>query len=113
MDRRATKETDWVKNNVPKETLFGITGNYVDSYFGFTKILWIKNNEKDIWNETYKFITPKDFIIHKLTGEVIIDFSSAGNIGGIFDIQKKYWSEEMCKILGITSVIFGLKYLQI
>ncbi len=101
MDRRATKETDWVKNNVPKETLFEITGNYVDSYFGFTKIIWIKNNEKDIWEKTYKFITPKDFVIQKLTGEVIIDFSSAGNIGGIFNIHKKYWSEEMCKILGI------------
>ena len=44
MDRRAVKETEWVKQNVPKEKLFEITGNYVDSYFGFTKIMWIRNN---------------------------------------------------------------------
>lgn len=101
MDRRATNETDWIKNNVPKETIFGITGNYVDSYFGFTKMMWLKNNESDIWERTYKFVTPKDYVIYKLTGVSAIDYSSAGNIGGIFDIHKKYWSKEMCKILGI------------
>ena len=101
MDRRANKETEFVKKNIPKDKIFGITGNYVDSYFGFTKMMWIKNNEPEIWNKTYKFITPKDFVIYKLTGENVIDYSSAGNIGGIFDIHKKYWSEEMCKILDI------------
>jgi sugar (pentulose or hexulose) kinase len=63
--------------------------------------MWIKNNEPEVWNKTYKFMTPKDFVIYKLTGENIIDYSSAGNIGGVFDIHKKYWSQEMCEILGI------------
>jgi sugar (pentulose or hexulose) kinase len=45
MDRRATKETKFVKQNIPKDKIFRITGNYVDSYFGFTKMMWIKNNE--------------------------------------------------------------------
>lgn len=101
MDRRATNETDWVKKNVSKETIFKITGNYVDSYFGFTKIMWIKNNEPDIWEKTYKFVTPKDYVIYKLTSVNAIDYSSAGNIGGIFDINKKCWSKEMSEILGI------------
>lgn len=101
MDRRATEETEFVKKNIPKDKIFGITGNYVDSYFGFTKMMWIKNNEPEIWNKTYKFMTPKDFVIYKLTGKNVIDYSSAGNIGGIFDIHKKYWSQEMCKFLGI------------
>jgi len=101
MDRRAVEETEWVKKNVPKETIFEITGNYVDSYYGFTKIMWIKNNEPEVWKKIYKFVTPKDYAIYQLTGELAIDYSSAGNLGGIFDIRKLYWSEEMCKILGI------------
>ncbi len=101
MDRRAQKETEWIKRNVPKEKIVSITGNYVDSYYGFTKILWIKNNEPDVWNRIYKFVTPKDFVIYKLTGNLIIDHSSAGNLGGLYDISKRSWSEEMAKILGI------------
>ena len=46
-------------------------------------------------------MSPKDYVIYQLTGENITDFSSAGNIGGVFDIKKRTWSKEMCKILGI------------
>lgn len=101
MDRRATGEVEWVKNNVDKNTIFNITGNYVDSYYGFTKMMWIRNNEPENWQKTAQFITPKDYVIYKFTGENIIDFSSAGNIGGIFDIRKRTWSKEMCRILNI------------
>ncbi|HEY8540977.1 MAG TPA: FGGY family carbohydrate kinase, partial [Pseudothermotoga sp.] len=101
MDRRAVKETEWVKENIPKEEIFGITGNYVDSYFGFPKMMWIKNNVPEVWKKIYKFVTPKDYVIYQLTGELAIDYSSAGNIGGLFDIRKLTWSDHMCKVLGI------------
>ncbi|MEF8916984.1 MAG: FGGY family carbohydrate kinase, partial [Candidatus Bipolaricaulota bacterium] len=39
MDRRATDEVKWVKENVDLDRLFEITGNYVDSYYGYTKML--------------------------------------------------------------------------
>ena len=38
MDRRATAEVDWVNANVNVERLRVITGNGVDSYYGFTKM---------------------------------------------------------------------------
>ncbi|MGH8844833.1 MAG: FGGY family carbohydrate kinase, partial [Advenella sp.] len=40
MDRRATAETDAIREQVDLERLFEITGNGVDSYYGFTKMLW-------------------------------------------------------------------------
>ena len=40
-------------------------------------------------------------MIHRLTGEVAIDQSSAGNIGGVFDLGKRRWSEASCDRLGI------------
>ncbi|HOO34275.1 MAG TPA: FGGY-family carbohydrate kinase [Thermotogota bacterium] len=101
MDRRAKKQTAWVKKNLSQERIFEITGNYTDSYYGYTKIMWIRENEPDIWSQTWKFVTPKDFVIYKLTGDMTIDYSSAGNLGGLFDIHEKKWSEEMCEMLGI------------
>ena len=64
-------------------------------------MMWIRDNENEIWNKTHKFVTPKDYVIYKLTGERAIDFSSAGNIGGVFDLKKMSWSEQMCQELGI------------
>lgn len=102
MDRRARRETEWVKSNVDRKLLMDITGNYVDSYYGFTKMMWLKNNEPENWEKTYKFITPKDYLIYKMTGIESTDYSSAGNIGGVFDIHKKEWSEETVKALGLS-----------
>ncbi len=101
MDRRATEQTRWVKENIPKDFIFPITGNYVDSYYGFTKIMWVRDNEPEIWNRIYKFVTPKDFAVYELTKELATDYSSAGNIGGVFDLKKLTWSEEMCETLSI------------
>ncbi|MFW6263826.1 MAG: FGGY-family carbohydrate kinase [Thermotogota bacterium] len=101
MDRRAKKQTEWVKQNIDENELFQITGNSVDSYFGFTKMMWIRDNEPEIWKNTYKFVTPKDYVIYQLTGEPTIDYSSAGNIGGVFDLRRMIWSEQMCHQLGI------------
>lgn len=112
MDRRAREETQWVKDHVPQEKIFGITGNYVDSYYGFTKMMWIRNHEPEVWNKIYQFVTPKDYVVYHLTGVLATDYSSAGNIGGVFDIRKRTWSEEMCEILGIPKRMLPDKILK-
>jgi sugar (pentulose or hexulose) kinase len=101
MDRRATEEVQWIKENVDLEKLFEITGNYVDTYFGYTKILWIKRHEPHIWQKVHKFVPPTSYIEYRFAGKLAVDFSSAGNLGGIFDLRRLCWSEEMAKALGI------------
>ncbi|AZR74952.1 hypothetical protein BBF96_14455 [Anoxybacter fermentans] len=101
MDRRAEAEVNWVKENIDLEELYKITGNTVDSYYGFTKMLWIKNNWPEVWKKINLFLPPNSYIIYHLTGEIAIDYSSAGNIGGIFDIKERKWSIKMLNQLGI------------
>ncbi len=105
MDKRATEETEWIKENVDIDKLFKITGNYVDPYFGFTKILWLKRHHPD-WKKFNLLLSPKDYVIFKLTGEIATDYSSAGNIGGIFNLKKRIWSNEMLDIFGLPSHLF-------
>ncbi|MDH3001256.1 hypothetical protein A1D23_02410 [Chelonobacter oris] len=101
MDRRAEKETQWVKKHIDLERLQAITYNSVDPYYGFTKMLWLKNNEPENWQKTALFLPPNNYVIYKLTGNIAIDYSSAGNIGGIFDMNNRTWSSEMAQALGI------------
>ncbi|WBL14678.1 FGGY-family carbohydrate kinase [Sutcliffiella sp. NC1] len=101
MDRRAEEEVKWVKENIDLDKLFHVTGNSVNSYFGFTKMLWIKNNLPKVWEQIEYFLPPAPYIVYTLTGEVAVDYSSAGNVGGVFDLKERKWSEEMCENLGI------------
>lgn len=103
MDRRASEQVEWVKNNVDTDKLFGITGNSLDSYYGYTKILWLKQYEPTVWGQTKYFLPPNSYINYVLTGEVAVDHSSAGNIGGVYDLANRCWSEEAMSMLGIPS----------
>lgn len=121
MDRRAVAETKWALENIGEEKLLAITHNGADPYYGYTKILWMKNNEPDNWAKTKLFLPPNDYVIYKMTGEIAIDYSSAGNIGGIFDMNTRAWSKELMDAMGIplsmmpqkivesTDIVGGLK----
>jgi sugar (pentulose or hexulose) kinase len=101
LDRRANAEVAWVRSTLSMEKLEAITGNGVDSYYGFTKMLWIRNNRPDVWSKTRYFLPPNAFVIHALTGEIAVDHSSAGNIGGVYDMGAGTWSDGMLDALGI------------
>jgi xylulokinase len=103
MDRRATAEVDWVRRHLDLERLYAITGNGVDSYYGFTKMLWLRNRAPEVFRRTRYFLPPNAFVIHALTGEVAVDRSSAGNIGGVYDLRAGRWSEAMLDALGIPA----------
>lgn len=105
-DRRATEECEWVKKNVGEGEIFKVTGNVVDPYYGYTKMLYVKFKEPKVWKKTKFVMTPNAYCIYKLTGSVSTDFSSAGNYGGIFDIHKRCWSDKLMDELGIPREFF-------
>ncbi len=103
MDRRAEKQVAWVKDHLDLARLRAVTGNGVDSYYGFTKILWLRDERPDVWERTALFLPPNAFVIHRLTGAVAVDHSSAGNLGGVYDVAARRWSAEMLDALGIPA----------
>jgi len=106
MDRRAVEEVEWVKRNIGEDEVFRVTGNTIDTYFGFTKMLWLRFKEPKTWEKIHQLVTTYGYCTYRLTGEVCIDYSSAGNYGGIFDIHKREWSEEMMEEMGIPRSFF-------
>ena len=101
MDRRAQDEVEWLRANVDLERLFDITGNGVDSYYGYTKMLWLREKQPEVWQRTAQFLPPNSFVNARFTGEVAVDHSSAGNIGGVYDVARRAWSDEALAMLGI------------
>lgn len=101
MDRRATDESKWICESIGADYIYEITHNGTDAYYGYTKILWIKNHEPENWNRISMFLPPNAYVIYRLTGEIAIDYSSAGNIGGVFDAVNRTWSKPMMENLGI------------
>ncbi|RYB03319.1 FGGY-family carbohydrate kinase [Lichenibacterium ramalinae] len=103
MDRRAEDQVRWVRDHVDMGRLAAITGNGVDSYYGYTKVLWLRDNRPDLWERTALFLPPNAYVIQRLTGAVAVDHSSAGNIGGFYDATRRAWSREMLDAMGVPA----------
>jgi ribulokinase len=112
LDRRAEAQCDFVRAEIGEDRLFDITGNGIDPYYGFGKILWIKNNEPDQFKKVRHFLPPNAWFIAKLTGSVACDVNSAGNIGGVFDIREKIWSRPLIEEMGLEFSHFPERLVQ-
>ena len=68
-DNRTDKEAIEITEKVGYEELLKITGNIAMPAFTLAKLLWVKNNEPDIYKKTNKAMLPKDYICYKLTNK--------------------------------------------
>ena len=101
MDRRAEDENRELRALIGEEDIFRTSGNGIDSYFGYTKLLWVRKHEPSAWARIRHIVPIHSYIIYKMTGELAVDYCSAGNVGGIYDYAGHTWSEDMCCRLGI------------
>jgi len=100
-DQRAYKETDYLNDVIGKDRLVELTGNIAFTGFTAPKLMWVKNNEIDNFNRIDKILLPKDYIIYRFTKAFYTDASDASGTL-YFNVEKRRWSEEMLKIIGIT-----------
>lgn len=106
MDRRAVDQAEAVKRTIGLDRLVEITGNGADPYYGFTKVLWLKENQPDMWAKVRHLVTPNGYFIYHLTGRLSMDYSSAGNLGGFFDLRRRQWSDELLDALDVPRQLF-------
>ncbi len=101
MDRRAIKESQWLKENIGEKRIFEVSANPIDPYYGVTKLMWEKNNRPELYKKAYKMLNAKDYPLMKLTGKAVTDYSNASTDGIVFDIRKKKWDEDLVKEIGL------------
>jgi xylulokinase len=101
-DQRTQAECDEIRARVGPEELIAITGN--DALTGFTapKILWVRNNEPDVFARVSHVLLPKDYVRFRLTDNYAID--RAGGSGTIlFDLAARDWSSDVLRVLDIPN----------
>ncbi len=100
-DGRTQKETDWLNNEIGKKQLSAWTGNIAFAGFTAPKLLWMRENEPELFAKIRKVMLPKDYINYMLSGVHCTDYSDASGML-LLDVANKCWSREMLEICGIT-----------
>lgn len=100
-DGRTAKQVDYLNNEIGKEKLSQLTANIAFAGFTAPKILWMRENEPDLFARIAKIMLPKDYINYVLTGVHCTDYSDASGML-LLDVEHKGWSKEMLDICGIS-----------
>ena len=99
-DQRTQAQCDEIHARIGKERFIQITGNVALTGFTAPKILWVKENEPEVFARAKHVLLPKDYIRLKLTGDYAMDKADgAGTV--LFDIKARNWSAEVLSALGI------------
>lgn len=99
-DQRAQKQAAEINEKISQWDFYQITGHRNTASYGLQKLMWIRDNEPEIYEETYKTLNAKDYIVYKLTGKFYTEYSDANSMT-CFDINKFDWSERIVELSGI------------
>ncbi|MBQ4225196.1 MAG: xylulokinase [Oscillospiraceae bacterium] len=108
-DQRTEKEVEWMTSTVGREKLIEITANPALTGWTAAKILWVKNNEPEIFSKVAHILLPKDYLRFVLTHEYATEVSDASGMQ-LLDVPNRKWSDELLGAFGIDKSWLGKVY---
>lgn len=93
-DTRSSAQEKWMLERVDMEQGYRITGHRLSASYSAAKLLWIKDNQPELYQKAYKMLHAKDYLVYRLTGQFVSDYSDASGTN-LLDISRKEWSQEL------------------
>jgi len=93
VDTRAAKEIELLTHTLGEDAVYDFCGMIFTSQAVGPKILWMKNNEPDLWTKVDHITTASSYLIYRLTGEKVIDRHTASHYMPLMDIRRLGWSD--------------------
>lgn len=99
-DQRTAAQCEEITRRVGLDRLMAITASPALTGFTASKILWVRDNEPEVYEKCRHILLPKDYIRYCLTGELATDVSDASGMQ-LLDIAKRDWAPEILDKLEI------------
>ena len=87
---------------VGRDNFIQITGNPTLTGFTLPKLLWVKENEPQVYARISHLLLPKDYIRYRLTGTFAMDRAD-GSGTVLMNLRARDWSQEILHALEIPS----------
>lgn len=108
-DQRTANEVEEMNQKLGEKKLIEITANPALTGWTAAKILWVKNNEPEIYEKCAHILLPKDYLRFILTGEFATEVSDASGMQ-LLDVPNRCWSDEVLSALDIDKSLLGKVY---
>ncbi|MGN1164430.1 MAG: xylulokinase [Candidatus Ornithospirochaeta sp.] len=86
-----------------REKVMEEVGNPILPGYTASKILWLKKNHRDEYENMRYVLLPHDYINHYLTGKVVMERGDASGTG-LLDIRRGIWHKGICDVVSPSLV---------
>lgn len=100
-DGRGTPQAQSVRQTPQAEELYQQTGCPAHGMYPLYKILWLRQEKPDTFEKADRFLTAKEYVLEKLTGQRVVDYSVASG-SGLLNIHSLEWNALSLEIAGIS-----------
>ena len=102
-DSRSAPQLEQIAREIDPADFYKLTGNRLDCHYTLPKLLWLRQNEPDVYARMRRAVQSKDYVYSHLTGvNGLTDYSDA-SLTIALDINKGRWAHELLRALGIDS----------
>ncbi len=99
-DQRSAEEATRLTQNIGLENILEETGNPLFASFVAPKLVWMRNNEPELYGKIRHVMMPKDYIIFRLTGSISTEVSDASGTC-LFNVKERKWSKTMINYMNV------------
>jgi xylulokinase len=99
-DTRSTPQCNWLHTMIGREKLIELTCNPALPNFTLTKLLWVRDNEPEIYARVAHLLCPKDYVRFRLSGSYAMDVQEASGTL-LLDVTHRTWSKEVAQASGV------------
>jgi xylulokinase len=99
-DQRTAAQCAAINERLGEAEVLRLTGNPMLPGFTAPKIVWVRENEPQVYARAAKVLLPKDYIRYRLTGDFLSEVSGASGTS-LFDVGRRRWSDGMLKALDV------------
>ena len=104
-DVRSQRQCEYIENLFPEKALSRMVLNPVFPGMQLVSLIWMRDNEPELYERVAHVLSPKDYIRLLLTGEVGTERTDASATLA-YDNNEQHWASGALKKLGINADLF-------
>jgi xylulokinase len=101
-DQRTAAQSEQIERTIGLQRLVELTGNRAIPGYTAPKMLWMRENEPDLWARVVRVLLPKDYVRLRLCGVHATDVSDASGTL-LLDVGARAWSSEVLEALELDA----------
>jgi len=99
-DGRSSEVAKSLRETLDYKKIYHLTGCPLQPLYPLAKLRWLRQSRPEVFQQAVKFISIKEYVLYRLFGEYVVDWSLA-SAAGLFNIQGLHWEEEALLAAGI------------